>query len=82
MLLWTWIGIAVSAAVALSLLLALIIGRIIGMVGRDMSEVLEAETEAWMTLPPAPTRQAETVRSRAVRSRAVRSREDALVVKG
>ena len=69
MLLWTWIGIAVSAAIALSFLFGLIIGRILRMVGRDMSEVLEAETEAWLILSPARTRQAETVRSR----------EDALV---
>lgn len=55
---WVWIAIALGSFVGLSLIIGFAVARILGTIGREISELYE--TEDWATLPP--TRGAKTVR--------------------
>jgi len=55
---WVWIAIALGSFVGLSLIVAFAVARILGTIGRGISELYE--TEDWATLPP--TRAAKEVR--------------------
>jgi hypothetical protein len=55
MTVFTWIGVGVAGLLAVSLLVGLAIGRILGMIGDDIAQLLEAEP--WTTAPL--TREAE-----------------------
>jgi hypothetical protein len=59
-----WIGIAASAVVALSLLMGLIIGRILRVISREVSELLEAGSPHTRVLSPVRAFETEAVRSR------------------
>jgi hypothetical protein len=48
-----WIAIAVVSLVAFSALFGLLVARVLGHVGREMSEILEGEAEVWATAPLA-----------------------------
>jgi hypothetical protein len=47
---WGWVGIGVGAFLALSLLMALVVARVLGAIGRQVSELYDAET--WASAPP------------------------------
>jgi hypothetical protein len=49
----TWIAIAVVSLVALSALFGLLVARVLGHIGREMSEILEGEAEVWAMAPLA-----------------------------
>ena len=53
-----WIAIGTVAALGLSALLSLALGAILGMIGRDLGELVEADL--WSVAPPAraPARRA------------------------
>jgi hypothetical protein len=48
---WVWIAIGVGSLIAFSLVGGLVIARVLGSIGREVSQVLEAEAEAWATAP-------------------------------
>ncbi len=58
---WVWIAIALGSFVVLSLIVGFAVARILGTIGRGISEFYE--TEDWATLPP--TRAAKEVREEA-----------------
>ena len=80
---WTWIVIALSSAIGFSLVVGLTVARVLGSIGREISDILEAEAEAWVDAPPLARATAErsVIGAEVGRSRAdgVRSREDELV---
>jgi hypothetical protein len=47
MSLWTWIAVAAFSWVGMSLLVAIIVARVLGIIGREGSHLLEAEADAW-----------------------------------
>jgi len=47
---WVWIAIALGSFLALSLIVGLAFARILGTIGRAVSELYE--TEDWATMPP------------------------------
>ena len=49
-----WIAIAAAAALGLSALLSLALGATLGMIGRDLGELVEADL--WSVAPPARAR--------------------------
>jgi len=54
--LWTWIAIALST-IAVSALVSLLIARILGRIGREISEIFAAEADMWSAAPLARDRQ-------------------------
>jgi hypothetical protein len=51
---WMWITLGVVVTLGLSGLVSLALGTVLGSIGRDISELLEAES--WTTAPPARAR--------------------------
>jgi len=56
---WLWLAIAAVSLLALSLLVGLVVARILGSIGRSVSELLE--TEAWAAAPLTHSREDEAV---------------------
>jgi hypothetical protein len=48
---WVWIAIGLGSFVVLSLVVAFAVARILGTIGREISEMYG--TEDWATLPPS-----------------------------
>ena len=49
MMVWTWIGVGVAGFLALSLLFGLAIARVLGSIGAEIAQLLEAE--GWTSAP-------------------------------
>jgi hypothetical protein len=52
---WDWVAVGVGLLLAVSILVGFALARILGAVGRQISELME--TEAWATTPPARARE-------------------------
>jgi hypothetical protein len=58
-----WIGIAASVVVGLSLMAGLLVGRILGVIGSEVSCLLETWPQASVVVPPREVRRVKAVRS-------------------
>jgi hypothetical protein len=58
-----WIGIAASVVVGLSLMAGLLVGRILGVIGSEVSCLLETCPQASVVVPPREVRRVKAVRS-------------------
>jgi hypothetical protein len=82
---WVWIVIGAISLIVFSLLVGLVIARILGSIGREISQVLEAEAEAWATAPlthATPDRVGTSPDEVVSRPHTVRSREEEFVASG
>ncbi len=51
MTLWAWLAVGAAGALGVSLLVGLAVGAVLGTIGREIDELVEAES--WASAPPA-----------------------------